>query len=248
MLLAVSALRNRLTRLGRRVSWGLQDVLYPPRCLGCGARTPGDGEAEAPLCASCLAGIERARPAAVQQRLSELPEAAGVFASAFALWRFDPDGVLRALQHALKYQNRPRYGDAAGRWMGDALRAERPHGGSALAAVVPVPLHRTRRLERGYNQSAQLARGVAERLDVPVRPDALARLRPTRSQTHLPRRARWQNVAGAFASSPNPPLTGPALLIDDVLTTGATATAAAQALRRNGIAPGVHLATLALAA
>jgi ComF family protein len=116
----------------------------------------------------------------------------------------------------------------------------------ALDAIVPVPLHRTRRLERGYNQSAALARGLAEHLDAPCRPAWLTRPRPTRSQTHLSRRERWQNVAGAF-DVPQPLPNGCALLlVDDVLTTGATVTAAARVLRRAG-AGSVHLATLAMA-
>ena len=216
------------------------DLLYPPRCLECDARTP---EA-APLCTSCIAGLERAAPEQVRQRLQELPEAPGTFETVFALWRFDPDGALRALQHALKYGNRPRYGKAAGRWVGKEWREGFPSP-PRLDAVVPVPLHRTRRLERGYNQSTQLAQGVAARLDVPCHPDCLVRCQPTRSQTHLSRRARWENVADAF-ETPLPLQDNTLLLVDDVLTTGATVTAAAQTLRRGGAA-NVHLATLALA-
>lgn len=225
---------------GRQVGRGLLDLLYPPRCLACRARL---SETDAPLCARCVGGLERARWEVARRRLHALPGSSGeAVAGVFALWRFDPDGALRALQHALKYQNRPRYGRVAGRWMGRGLAgtlSPRPE------AVVPVPLHRTRRLGRGYNQSAQLARGVAASLDVPCRPGWLARPRPTRSQTHLSRQARWDNVGGAFAASRS--LGGrPLLLVDDVLTTGATGAAAARALRQAGAGP-VHLATLALA-
>ena len=243
MASSASFVRKRLARLGRRLGGGLLDVLYPPRCLSCNARTPPEGD---PLCAACLAGLERVRPEAVRRRLAEWPEAEDVFDGALALWRFDPDGALRAFQHALKYRNRPRYGVAAGQWLGQALGDTLPHGGASVAAVAPVPLHRARRLERGYNQSTMLARGVARRLDTPCRPDLLVRTRATRSQTHLARRARWKNVAGAFDAAHAPPTDGPLLLVDDVLTTGATATAAAQALRRAGAAR-VQLATLALA-
>lgn len=241
---APASMPRRLVEAGRQfghqVGRGLLNLLYPPRCLSCRARLP---ETDAPLCARCVSGLERAHPEAARRRLRALPaEGDETVGEVFALWRFDPDGALRALQHALKYQNRPRYGRAAGCWMGDALRGTLA---PPAEAVVPVPLHRTRRLERGYNQSAQLARGVAERLGVPCRPGWLARPRPTRSQTHLSRRARWENVAGAFAAPQS--LGGrPLLLVDDVLTTGATGVAAARALRRTGAGP-VHLATLALA-
>ena len=241
------SVRGGLARAGRHLRRGLLDLLYPPRCLGCGARTharaPAEMPADMPLCAGCLAGLERARPAAVRRQLERLPEADGVFETVFALWRFTPEGALEAFQHALKYQNRPHYGVAAGRLLGAARQEAFPH--RALDAVVPVPLHRTRRLERGYNQSEMLARGTAERLGVPCAPGWLLRAAPTRSQTRLSRRARWRNVAEAFAAPQ--PLNGRAvLLIDDVLTTGATAAAAARALRSAGAAS-VHLATLALA-
>lgn len=239
MQAATQTLRERIATAAHMLREGLLDLLYPPRCLGCHARTPH----AAPLCAACLTGLEQPSPERVQQRLDQLPEAEDIFASTFALWHFDPDGALRALQHALKYQNRPRYGQVAGRWLGSALCSTLP--ADSLDAVVPVPLHRTRRLERGYNQSMMLARGAAEHLGLPCRPEWLVRPRPTRSQTHLSRRARWRNVAEAFAAPQ--PLDGPTvLIIDDVLTTGATATAAARALLHAGAAS-VHLATLALA-
>ena len=239
-----SSVSGRLVRGGRRlarhVGRGLLDMLYPPRCLACQARL---SRARAPLCAACVAGLERAPSEVARQRLHALPSGSGTaIAAVFPLWRFDPDGALQALQHALKYQNRPRYGRVAGRWMGRALAETLS---PPPEAVVPVPLHRTRKLERGYNQSARLARGVAERLGVPCRPGWLDRPHPTRSQTHLSRQARWENVDGAF-SAPRSLDGRPLLLVDDVLTTGATGAAAARALRHAGAGP-VYLATLAMA-
>jgi predicted amidophosphoribosyltransferase len=111
--------------------------------------------------------------------------------------------------------------------------------------VVPIPLHRTRRLERGYNQSRMLGKGVAAALDCPLRADLLARPVPTRPQTNLSREERWQNVHEAFAADPAC-ADGHWLLVDDVLTTGATAVAAGRTLLNAG-ADAVSLATLALA-
>jgi ComF family protein len=178
---------------------------------------------------------------AVAARLDRLPAGRGLFAHAMALWVFDRDGTLQALQHAIKYGDRPRYGVAVGRLLGTAYAedADPPDG------VVPVPLHRTRELERGYNQSRMLAKGVAEALDRPLRDDLLARPHPTRPQTHLSRDERWQNVQDAFAADAGA-ADGHWLVVDDVLTTGSTAVAAAQTLADAG-APAVSLATLALA-
>jgi ComF family protein len=185
--------------------------------------------------------MERAPSMGVAARLDRLPTGRGLFEHALALWVFDKGGTLQAVQHAFKYGNRPRYGVALGRLIGAAYAEEAP----APDGVVPVPLHRTRELERGYNQSRMLAKGVAEALDTPLRGDLLARPRPTRSQTHLSREERWNNVRDAFAADAACS-GGRWLLVDDVLTTGSTAVAAGLTLTRSG-ADAVSLATLALA-
>ena len=99
--------------------------------------------------------------------------------------------------------------------------------------IVPVPLHRTRMRERGYDQAALLARTVAQRLQRTYQREALERIRPTLQQTTLKAEARRANVAGAFQSTRQ--LEGDAiLLVDDVSTTGATLDAAATALKAAG--------------
>ncbi len=161
-----------------------------------------------------------------------------------ALWVFEQGGALQAIQHALKYSNRPRYGVALGRLMGSAYAAE-DH--PLPDALLPIPLHPTRQLERGYNQSAMLAEGLGAILDRPVLLDTLARPHPTRSQTHLSREARWANVRDAFAvSQPDVCAGQTVLLVDDILTTGSTLAAAAHVLHDAGAAS-VGFATLAFA-
>ena len=114
-----------------------------------------------------------------------------------------------------------------------------------LAAIVPLPLHRSRLRERGFNQSALLARSVAGHLGVPV-VEALERVRPTRSQVGLGRAARKRNVADAFAAR-GVMRAGLALgLVDDVATSGATLASAAAALHEAGAASVVAV-TFALA-
>lgn len=185
--------------------------------------------------------MERAPEMAVAARLDRLPTGRGIFKHALSLWVFDRDGTLQAVQHAFKYGNRPRYGVALGRLLGRAFAEE----GSLPDGVVPIPLHRTRRLERGYNQARMLADGVADALDCPLRSDLLSRPHPTRSQTHLSREERWQNVHDAFSADPAC-ADGHWLIVDDVLTTGSTAVAAARTLSDAG-ADTLSLATLALA-
>lgn len=217
---------------------GLLDIVYPPRCLGCGARPESP---RLPLCPQCLQSLERAPEMGVAARLDRLPVGGGVFDGALALWAFDKGGTLQSVQHALKYRNRPRYGVPLGRLMGKAFAERHP----APDGVVPMPLHRTRRLERGYNQSATLAEGAADRLDCPARPDLLDRPHPTRSQTGLSREERWRNVRDAFTADPEC-AGGQWLVVDDVLTTGSTAVAAGRTLLDAG-ADALYLITLGLA-
>jgi ComF family protein len=105
--------------------------------------------------------------------------------------------------------------------------------------IVPVPLHRRRKRERGYNQSALLAQQLGAAVQIPVRLDLLRRHRYTRSQTRLNPQQRSQNVHGAFSCAPQPGIAQAIagrrlLLVDDVLTTGATLRECAQVLRDKG--------------
>lgn len=218
---------------------GLLDVLYPPRCLGCSGRPESPS---LPLCPACLRQLDTAPPMNVAARIDRLPAAWGTAHGAHAMWVFDKGGALQAVQHALKYGDRPAYGIALGELLGTSyLRA----GWPPPDGVVPVPLHRLRLLERGYNQAEMLARGVATTCEATVYPELLDRHRATRSQTSLSRDARWKNVSDAFEATV--PIDGGAwLVVDDVLTTGATAMACALALREAG-AECITIATLCLA-
>lgn len=218
---------------------GLLDVLYPPRCLGCSGRPESPS---LPLCPACLRQLDPAPPMNVAARIDRLPAAWGTVQGAHAMWVFDKAGALQAVQHALKYGDRPAYGVALGDLLGTSyLRA----GWPAPDGVVPVPLHRLRLLERGYNQAEMLARGVASACTATLHTELLVRPRATRSQTTLSRDARWDNVSRAFEVTK--PLDGGTwLVVDDVLTTGATAMTCALALREAG-AEHVTIATLCLA-
>ena len=213
-------------RLGRPLALlgeGLLRLMYPARCLGCFGPVAGDQGTALPLCTRCLLDLERADSYDVDERLARLPQTRPALDAAFALWVFGKKGPLQQVQHALKYGNRPRFAVAAGRLMGEGFQKEER---IPPDLIVPVPLHRARYYERGYNQSERLARGLGDVLGCPLRPDGLHRTRPTSSQTTLSRPDRWANVAGAFAASDADALAGRrVLLVDDLLTTGATAAA-----------------------
>ena len=229
--------------LGRRLGGALAaavDVLLPPRCLGCGCTVDRPGA----LCPSCWRGIHFAAPPhcarcgypfAYDLGPSALCGACSREAPPFDRARFVMryDDRSRDLLIAFKHRDRT---DAAPVFAGWMRRA----GAEVIESadlVVPVPLHRWRLLSRRFNQAALLALALGAQAARPVVPDLLVRRRNTPSQRRLDPAARRRNVSGAFDVPPERRtrlIDKRVLLIDDVLTTGATVEACARALRRRG--------------
>lgn len=212
---------------------GLARALLPLRCLAC--EEPGDDgldlcpecRAELPFnraaCARCALPLPRPAPRCGRCAGGRLPQA-----SARAVFRFERP--VDQWHRRLKF-----HGDlAAGRLLGQLLAAELA-GAPRPAALVPLPLHRTRLRQRGFDQALELARPLARALDLPLLSDRLRRRRHTAPQSELDAPARRRNVRGAFVVAPGPPLPGHLALFDDVMTTGATLQEAARALRRAGV-------------
>ncbi|MCB5174348.1 ComF family protein [Microvirga lenta] len=226
----------------RRAGASALALLYPPTCIACQAAT---GEAHA-LCAACWAGIrfierpycERlGTPFAVDLGQPLLSPAAiadpPVFGRARAVAEYD--GTASLLVHRLKYNDRLDLAPAMGTMIaraGTELLAE-------ADVIVPVPLHRWRLWRRRFNQAMALAARVSSESGVPCDPFLLARVKRTRRQVGLTKAQRQENLQGAFRVPPEAKarLHGRrVLLIDDVLTTGATANAASRVLLRGGAA------------
>lgn len=220
----------------------LADLVLPPVCLGCDTRLMQHDA----LCPECWRQIDFIRAPLCDRLGIPLPYDIGgpmisaaaaadppEYDRARAVARFD--GLMRDLIHSLKFADTHDGRRLFGRWLAGT-------GAELLSAadlLIPVPLARWRLLTRRYNQAQILAAEVGRLAAKPVAPQTLVRAKRTRPQVGLTRRERRQNVAGAFVVPPAlwPMITGKAVvLVDDVITTGATVSAAARALKKAGAA------------
>ena len=197
----------------------LADVLFPPVCTLCRDRLPGAPE---PVCARCRVSLESLACRA------PLP----LGAHARAAFRYE--GTARQALLCFKYHDRHRLGPWLSARMAEAVPQDRPW--TEIDLVTAVPLHWLKRRLRGADPVGSLGRSVAARLGKPWRPAALTRRRWTTTQTRLTPAQRQRNVARAFRARPHDVSGRSVLLIDDILTTGATSQACAHALRQAGAA------------
>jgi ComF family protein len=206
-------------------------LFFPNYCRGCqGPLVKG----EELICTKCLLELPRSH----YHREVENPfynKFRGRLPVAFVmtLFKFVKGSRVQQLLHALKYKNQPELGVTLGRMYGADLRHSGYEG--RFDVIVPVPLHSSRRRHRGYNQSEEFGKGLAEILSIPCSDNFMVRNAKTETQTRKSRLNRWQNVSEIFSVTRPPEITDKrVLLVDDVVTTGATLEACGRVLIQAG--------------
>ncbi len=218
------------------------DVLLPRTCSVCHRALDAD---ERYLCRRCLAALPRTHFEDIDFNPFEQAMMAGPrIEHAASYFYYDRGGAYASILHDIKYRGMP----ALGRWMGERAAREMRASGffDGIEVIVPVPMHRHKEIDRGYNQSRVIAQGLAHELKIDV-VDALVATRAHSTQTRKSAQERLDNMRGLFALDPEREslVAGRhALIVDDVVTTGATLLSCAQAL---ATVPGITLSAFTLA-
>lgn len=192
-------------------------LFFPVKCIGCDEVLPVQ---EKMLCPSCRGSL----PLTHFEKSSDNPLAQLFWgridlASCYALYYFTKHGVVQNMLHLLKYGGRKDVGVFLGKRLANKIMA----AGLSYDLVVPVPLHRKKLKIRGYNQAEMIALGIAETLAIPCRSDILVRKVFTDTQTKKNKWERYQNVKEVFGVENSNDVMGKRILVvDDVITTGAT--------------------------
>ncbi|TAE00474.1 MAG: ComF family protein [Bacteroidetes bacterium] len=197
-------------------------LLFPNCCAGCQKALEKNEEL---ICVECRANLPKTNFHQYgDQRVAQKFIGKISLRNAFAYLQFNKEGITQSILHELKYKNNQEVGELLARYFAQEIKELV----SEIEFIVPVPLHHSKKLQRGYNQCDPIAKGFSQILEVPFAPDALIRNKATISQTRKSRSERQENVSNIFSvSDANIFKDKHILLVDDVLTTGATLEACA---------------------
>lgn len=221
----------------------LAHLFYPVVCDGCGSDIISVGS---PLCLHCISSLPHTNfHLYAGNPIEKIFYGRYALKAAHSEFYFSKAQLIQILLHQLKYKGNKTIGIYLGKVMGSSLLASTRF--TAIDYIIPLPMFKKKEFRRGYNQASIICTGVAEVLTVPILEHMVLRIRATETQTRKHRTERWENVAETFIVKDAQILSGKhILLVDDVLTTGATLEACCECLGKiAGIQ--ISIATLAFA-
>jgi len=220
----------------------LFDFILPRFCNSCKIKLSNDQDT---ICKTCLSKIQRSTPARLQREFDRKFSNKKIISDYFSPFVFEKDKELQNAIHSLKYDKKFYVGIFLGKFLASEIRKLKTDWDFDL--IVPVPLHPLKKAERGYNQSFYIAKGAKKILNVKVSDRIIKRIRYTESQTTMNLNEREENISGAFKVKLQKKVKRKnILLIDDVITTGATISECGRILLEAG-ANKIYAASVAIA-
>jgi ComF family protein len=204
------------------------DFFLPRFCPGCNKKLLPD---ENPVCIECLSSILITDEIRLENEYERNFSSSKIIKDFYSRFVFETDKTLQQIIHALKYSQRFKIGIYLGNILADGIKSKQWQ----LDLIIPVPIHHLKKAERGYNQSDYIAKGLSSSLNIPYSTKSIKRTRFTESQTKLNMNERAVNVANAFKVKGIGRIKGKNILIvDDIITTGATIQECGRALVNGG--------------
>lgn len=219
------------------------DFFLPRTCISCSQKlNPNDKI----ICRDCFEKIEKADQSRIEIEFERKFLGEGIISGFCSAFVFYDDSVLQKMIHTLKYDHNYHVGEYLGIKSAEIMK-ERISGWNP-EIILPVPLHSLRKAERGFNQSAEIAKGISKTIKVPYRSKFIKRKKYTQTQTQFNLAERKENVQNAFSARERKQLKGTkVIIVDDVITTGATVTECGLKLLAAG-AEKVYAVSVAIAA
>lgn len=206
-----------------------RDFFFSRTCFHCKQELLGDEER---LCNSCWSSLNEVHSNDFTYKtMAERFHSEGIIDGFFSLYYFEKHGVFQTLAHNLKYEEVREFGKILGRKLAAKIQSENV----AIDAIIPVPLNKQKFRERGYNQAEIIAQEISSILNIPTESNLIQRIKYTQTQTKLNAEQRKENVENAFVVVlPEKIKNKNFLIIDDVITTGATIQEIAKILKNSG--------------
>lgn len=206
-------MKNILTKLNIAF-----DFFLPRVCPSCNNSLTVKEEC---ICSNCLTKIQKVTESRLQYEFKNKFEQNKFITDIYSLYLFEKDKELQSIVHSIKYEQKFVNAKYLGNILGEAIKIIKPNW--EIDFIIPVPLHSLKKIERGFNQSFYISKGIAKKIDAAVVQNILKRKRWTDTQTKMDKTERMENVKEAFTvSNPDKINSKNILLVDDIITTGST--------------------------